>query len=396
MAEHADGSLPWGRFESRLDGKVVAADPDTAAAREAERVREQLARRTRSSEQGTAGFYVRSTAGVIARIDATVAYFAEALAAFGDRDDLDQRRVKAMVLLCNPTRAVELLASYAWLRSAAGPALLSGEPDPELAFDDDAAPGEDEPVPPPDALSRMDAFARRVGFGPTRLPDWLVPRFGPPDAPPDGSRFRFDWSSLLPQLTLNLHLSAADLAAGGGGVARWEGVGPVTHQFVHEHLRPLHRYRIQPVIDLAGMAPVDAYEIPDRLRAAVRLRTPADAFPFSSAVTGPGVAMDEDHTEPFVPATGSRGEKDWATRLGNLAPLGRFHHRIKTHGRWTVRQPFDGIVLWRDPQGQVYLVDHTGTHKVTGPGVAAGGAPPYDPDLDLCPAGDLLVEYLPV
>jgi hypothetical protein len=294
------------------------------------------------------------------------------------------------VLLCNPTRAIELLTAYAALRSIDGPAVLADLPDRELPLEDDASRQENA-VPAPDALSRMDAFARRVGFEPTRLPDWLVPRHGPPDGP----RFRFDWSSLLPPLTLTLHLAAADLVSGEGGVARWEGVGPVTHQFVHEQLRPLHRYRIQPVIDLAGMAPVDAYEIPDRMRTAVRLRTPADAFPFSSAVTGPGVAMDEDHTEPYVPAADPRDEKRWATRLGNLAPLGRFHHRIKTHGHWTVRQPFDGIMLWRDPQGQVYLVDHTGTHKITGPGAAAGPATAYDPDLELHPTGDLQIEYLP-
>lgn len=49
MADHVDGSLPWGRFEARLDGKVVAADPELAAEREAERARVQRAKRTKSS-----------------------------------------------------------------------------------------------------------------------------------------------------------------------------------------------------------------------------------------------------------------------------------------------------------------------------------------------------------
>ena len=111
MADHVDGSLPWGRFEARLDGVVVAADPATAAAREQERLLEQFAKRTRSVEDGTAGFYVRSSIGVIARLDATVGFLAEAVKAFGDPEDLDRRRVKAVVLLGNPTRAVELLAA---------------------------------------------------------------------------------------------------------------------------------------------------------------------------------------------------------------------------------------------------------------------------------------------
>src|SRR3954449_7952043 len=117
MVAFVDGSLPWGRFLTRLEGKIVAADPAQAAEREAARVSEQFAKRTRASEAGTAGFYLRSTVGVIARLDATVAFVADALKAFGDPDNLDLRRVKAMVLLCNPAQAVELLAAFAALRS---------------------------------------------------------------------------------------------------------------------------------------------------------------------------------------------------------------------------------------------------------------------------------------
>ena len=113
MAAFVDGSLPWGRFETRLAGRIVKADPAAAAAREEAAAREQLARRTRSSEAGIAGFYVRSTVGVIARLDATVAFLADALAAFGDPDVEELRRVKAVALLANPVRAVELLAAFA-------------------------------------------------------------------------------------------------------------------------------------------------------------------------------------------------------------------------------------------------------------------------------------------
>ena len=55
---------------------------------------------------------------------------------------------------------------------------------------------------------------------------------------------------------------------------------------------------ITPVVDLAHQAPVDAYEIPDRLRRAVHLRTPADTFPYSSN-TSPDV--DIDHTRAVEP-----------------------------------------------------------------------------------------------
>ncbi len=168
-------------------------------------------------------------------------------------------------------------------------------------------------------------------------------------------------------------------------MVRWEGEGPVTHRFVHEHLRPLHRYVITPVLDLAHQAPADAYEVPDRLRRAVHLRTPADTFPYSSNLSR---RVDLDHTEPYprAPAPGVRGsraERAWSTRTGNLAPLGRHAHRVKTHGRWTVRQPFEGIYLWRDPHGRLYLVDHTGTHPLTRAGHPAGPARGFDPETEL-------------
>jgi hypothetical protein len=53
--------------------------------------------------------------------------------------------------------------------------------------------------------------------------------------------------------------------------------------------------------------------------------------------------------------------------MDNYSPLGRFHHRVKTHGDWQLRQPFDGIYIWRDPYGAYYLVDHTGTRRTSAP-----------------------------
>jgi len=44
--------------------------------------------------------------------------------------------------------------------------------------------------------------------------------------------------------------------------------------------------------------------------------------------------------------------------------MAQSHHRIKTFGKWQVRQPFPGVYLWRDPHGATYLVDHTGTRRV--------------------------------
>jgi hypothetical protein len=172
----------------------------------------------------------------------------------------------------------------------------------------------------------------------------------------------------------------------GEAVVRWDGVGAITAQFVREHLRPVHSFVIQPVLDLAHMAPVDAYEIPDRHRKAVLLRTPADCFPFSSALPDPTTPVDIDHSEAHRRAPAGTGQEAFMSRLDNYGPLGRFHHRVKTHGRWVVRQPFAGIYLWRDPHGQIYLVDHSGTHKITTPGTTAGPATTSDLEIEIHPA----------
>jgi hypothetical protein len=69
--------------------------------------------------------------------------------------------------------------------------------------------------------------------------------------------------------------------------------------------------------------------------------------------------MQVDHTEPYDPG-GPPGQ----SRIGNYGPLSTPHHRIKTFSRWQVQQPFPGIYVWRDPHGNHYLVDHTGTRSI--------------------------------
>jgi hypothetical protein len=137
------------------------------------------------------------------------------------------------------------------------------------------------------------------------------------------------------------------------GINRLESHGPVTDQWIRERLGPHARFKVQPVLDLAGQAPVDAYEIPERHRQAVHLITPADTFPYSSSLSR---KHQVDHTIPY--------DHGGESGIGNYGPMTASHHRLKTHGRWQVRQPFPGIYLWQDPHGQTYLVDHTGTRRL--------------------------------
>ena len=52
-------------------------------------------------------------------------------------------------------------------------------------------------------------------------------------------------------------------------------------------------------------------------------------FPFAGTSSR---NTDVDHTLAYDPTLATGPERHWSTRLGNLGPLGRFHHRIKTHG----------------------------------------------------------------
>ena len=143
------------------------------------------------------------------------------------------------------------------------------------------------------------------------------------------------------------------------GIARVEGVGPVTEAYINRHLTHSADVTVTPVLDLEGQAPVDGYEIPDRHRQAVHLMTPADTFPFASSLDPRRQQID--HTEEYDPgALVGAGQ----SRIGNYGPMTQFHHRVKTHGNWDVQQPYPGIFIWRDPHGAYYLVDHTGTRRL--------------------------------
>ena len=129
-----------------------------------------------------------------------------------------------------------------------------------------------------------------------------------------------DIADLLPTVELVVHTYAGpDREA----IARIEGHGPVTEDWVRDLLGPRARFTIRPVLDLAGQAPVDAYEIPERHRRAVHLMTPADTFPYASCTTR---TMQVDHTIPY--------HHGGASAIGNYGPMTTLHHRIKTHGKF--------------------------------------------------------------
>lgn len=379
LVGHCDGSVSWSRFESLVEAAVKAADVAAAFAREQAAARRRFARATRSTEEGMRGFYVRADFATIARIDATVAYLAEALVALGDERCADDRRVAAVLLMANPPQAMELLRAYAAHRAQRTddpiddmpPDPHDDEPDREPAENADGGPDEE---PPGDAGSGADLTTPA--------------RFRPGDIEPGTSAdFELDYAKLLPAVWLFVHLarhtgpSGDDTdqtaetghsgATGAGALARVEGTGPVTREWVRRVLGRRCRFKVTPVLDPHGLAPVDGYEVPATHRAGQYALTPADVFPFGANTTR---EMQLDHTIEYDftedPQTGR--PPPGQSRIGNYGPMIGFHHRVKTHGAWLVRQPFPGIYVWRDPYGAHYLVDPTCTRRI---GVPPPGRP---------------------
>ncbi len=104
VAPYADGRLTWSRFQALVEGAVAAADPDATAEAERRAAQQQVARPTRAEDDdhGMRGFFIRATVPIIALLDATLDRLAAYLADHGDDDPVEQRRVKALVLLCRP------------------------------------------------------------------------------------------------------------------------------------------------------------------------------------------------------------------------------------------------------------------------------------------------------
>jgi hypothetical protein len=341
------GAVSFGRLQSLLDAAIIAADPDGAEQRAAAAAGERFVRLGRDSEHGLKLIIARATAGDAIWFKATVDRIADILNRQGDHDPVEVRRSKAIGILAQPAEALRLLCDHRddeWHGSAEpddlteGPVEDDGEfvPAAEPSADADAAAHhEPQPIVNPDA-------AGEAGYGSLRI---VAPRFDPARA--------------RPRAVVYVHV-AAEAVTAGIGICRVEQVGPLLLDRLPALLGDRCTITVKPVIDLpVGHPPVDCYEIPAALREQLLLRHPADVFPYAAAVSR---AIDVDHTIPYVDP--DEGGPPGQTRIGNLGPQTRYHHRLKTHGRWQIRQPEPGIWLWRSPHHRIYLINSTGTHPL--------------------------------
>jgi len=220
------------------------------------------------------------------------------------------------------------------------------------------------------------------------LPDPGMPEPATPDEPPSADQPR---PRRHRKAVVHVHVSALALAGIAPGVARVEGLGP----FLLEQLADLLRRRdiaLQPVLDLAGVTSVNAYEHPTLVRERAIQRMCGDVFPHSTNGAGVGGRFDLDHASPYVPP--ARGGPPAQTGDHNAAPLTRRHHRVKTHGHlpdggggYQVRQLALTAYRWITPHGLARVVTPRGTTRVElirGPdGTVLGERYPQPAGIDL-------------
>ena len=281
------------------------------------------------------------TAGDALWGDALVTRLAEILRRDGDLDSVDVRRSKAFgVLLSQPAEALRLLNTH-------------HDDDQEDRCPEPVEGSEEDPAPA-DATDPESTLRQAEGTGSGTEAGSRSLRIGPPP---------FDPAKARPRALVYVHLAEEALSF-GLGVARVEDVGPVLLTRLRHLLGDRCQILLKPVIDLNDTPPpVDSYEIPDRLREHLHLRQPVDVFPYAAGgpSTGSG-RTDLDHTIAYVLL--DKGGPPGQTALGKLGPLAPYHHRVKTHGRWRLRQPEPGVYLWRSPHGRIFLVNAAGTHPL--------------------------------
>jgi len=163
-----------------------------------------------------------------------------------------------------------------------------------------------------------------------------------------------------PRVVLHAHLSQAAVEsrlAGStdGVVVRVEELGPMLLE-TFMALTGRAELDLKPVIDLNTGRSVNQYEHPADVKERGILRTTGDVFPHAQSQSR---RLDSDHPDPYEPH-GPPGQ----TGDHNQAPLGRRHHRARTHQAYRVHQLGHGRYLWRTPHGLWRLVDGSGTHVI--------------------------------
>jgi hypothetical protein len=298
------GRESGGRVLAVAEAKIIEADPALHEERvEAERKRRYVSS-GRTDEFGLRTVIARVEAGDAVWVEAIVARVAEILTPRFPDATSDEVRAIAFGWLARPAELLTLLLEHR-------------DPQEELDL---------EP-------SRATAF-------PADLLDALRAA---------------DLSPLAPKAVLYMHLHEAAVQ-GAGGVARVEGLGPATLTGL-QALLARTTLEVKPVLDLSDRVRSTAYEHPESLKERVHLTTGGDYWPYATSTHR---RVDYDHPTPHD-ANGPPGQ----TGTHNSGPLGRRHHRWKTHAGYRSRQCGQGRYVWLTPHGLGFIVDNRGTRRIS-------------------------------
>ena len=298
------GHEAGGRVLAVAEAKIIEADPGLHEERvEAER-RQRYVSSSRTDEFGLRTVIARVEAGDAVWVDAIVARVAEVIAPRHPDATADELRSIAFGWLARPAELLALLLEHRDEQEE-----LDVAPSRAMAF-------------PGDLLEAL----REV-----------------------------DLSPLAPKAVLYVHLHEAAIH-GSAGVARVERLGPVTLTSL-QTLLARTALLVKPVLDLSDRVRTTAYEHPESLKERVHLTTGGDYWPYA---TSTGRNVDYDHPIPYDD-TGPPGQ----TGTHNSGPLGRRHHRWKTHAGHRARQSGQGRYVWLTRHGLGFLVDHRGTRRIS-------------------------------
>ncbi|MCW2918416.1 MAG: endonuclease [Actinomycetia bacterium] len=89
----------------------------------------------------------------------------------------------------------------------------------------------------------------------------------------------------------------------------------------------------------------DGYRPPAAMQRLIEQRHPTCVFPTCNRRS---TTCDMDHTKPY--------HQGGVTCRCNLSPLCRRHHQAKQHHRWTLYQPWPGLLIWVTPAGIWHIV----------------------------------------
>ncbi|MGO1384251.1 MAG: hypothetical protein ACTHU1_05565 [Arachnia sp.] len=161
-------------------------------------------------------------------------------------------------------------------------------------------------------------------------------------------------AKLQPTSKVYLHVHDEDLSR-LGGAALIEKVGWISSLSL-KGLLGSKNVTIQPVIDLNTMPAEQQYRPSARMREAIQLLFPSEAFPYSHT---PSRGVELDHTVAY-----QRSRRDAQTGVGLMERLHHKAHHAKTVAAWHAQQRIAGEMVWRSPLGFRYAVTRERTHAL--------------------------------